>query len=111
MKKFYNREEELHALRNPNTSDGGVLSVVVGRRRVGKTRLLREAFQGNDNFFYLFVSRKPEKVLVQEYTALIQSKLNVKWFSPESLRDIIEYLLDYSTLITPSRWLSMNFRI
>lgn len=97
VKKFYNREHELNALRNPNTSHGGVLSVVVGRRRVGKTRLLTEAFKDDPNYLYFFVSRKHEKVLVQEYTALIQSKLSAKWFRPESLRDIIEYLLDYST--------------
>ncbi|EGQ9284260.1 AAA family ATPase [Vibrio parahaemolyticus] len=102
MKKFYNRQSELSELtrisENIETTFGQ-LSVLVGKRRVGKTRLLKEAFgdNGNNKTLYFFISRKSEAMLVHEFAELIASELNAKFFKPESLRDIFEFLLDYST--------------
>lgn len=63
----------------------------------GKTRLLNEAFhQENTKFLYLFISRKSERSLVAEFAEIINSELGVKFFQPQSLRDIIEFLLDYT---------------
>ena len=101
MQKFYNREVQLNKLRTISDNIGqskGRLSVVVGRRRVGKTRLLNEAFQSiTQQYLYLFVSRKSESALVSEFSTILQNELNTKFFKPESLKDIYEYLLDYST--------------
>lgn len=100
MKKFYNRQKELKALQTVSeqiVKTKGQLSVMVGRRRVGKTRLLNEAFQQeNTRFLYLFISRKSENALVAEFAEIINSELGVKFFQPQSLRDIIEFLLDYT---------------
>ena len=100
MKKFYNRQKELKALQTVSeqiVKTKGQLSVMVGRRRVGKTRLLNEAFQQeNTQFLYLFISRKSENALVAEFAEIINSELGVKFFQPQSLRDIIEFLLDYT---------------
>lgn len=98
MKKFYNRKQELQTLRqiSENTGKGqSNLSVLVGFRRVGKTRLINEAFK-NTRHIYLFVSKKSEKVLVQEFADIISVECNAKFFRPESLINIIEFLLDYS---------------
>ena len=101
MQKFYNREVQVNKLRTISDDieqSKGRLSVVVGRRRVGKTRLLNEAFQGiAQKHLYLFVSRKSESALVSEFSTILQNELNTKFFKPESLKDIYEYLLDYST--------------
>ncbi|TKF23421.1 ATP-binding protein [Vibrio genomosp. F6] len=100
MKKFYNRQKELKALQTVSeqiVETKGQLSVMVGRRRVGKTRLLNEAFhQEKTPFLYLFISRKSENALVVEFAEIINSELGVKFFQPQSLRDIIEFLLDYT---------------
>lgn len=104
MKKFYNREGQLNKLRdisNRIADSKGRLSVVVGRRRVGKTRLLNEAFSGDsvdkNNYLYLFISRKSEAVLVDEFAAIIRNKFDAKFFQPSSLKDIFEYLFHYAT--------------
>lgn len=101
MQKFYNRELQLKKLRTISDDieqSKGRLSVVVGRRRVGKTRLLNEAFQGiSEQHLYLFISRKSESALVTEFSTILQNELNTKFFQPESLKDIFEYLLDHST--------------
>ena len=98
MQKFYNREEQLAQLRaissNLNQSKGQ-LSVVVGRRRVGKTRLLNEAFT-NTPFLYLFISRKSENALVEEFANILRIQLNTKFFQPTCLLDIFEFIFDYA---------------
>ena len=45
--KFYNREKELEKLRRIEESshNGSKMTVVVGRRRIGKTKLIKEAFE------------------------------------------------------------------
>lgn len=100
MQKFYNREEPLAKLRALScniTETKGRLSVVVGRRRVGKTRLLSEAFSTLEGqYLYLFISRKSEAALVDEFKAVIVEQLGAKFFQPQSLRDIFEYLFDYA---------------
>jgi hypothetical protein len=98
MKTFYNRQTQLTQLRNNTANNSAIFDVIVGRRRVGKTRLIQEAFSAiNNPYIYLFVSRKSEQALVDEFSQIIKNQLNTKFFSPQSLRDIFEYLLDYST--------------
>jgi|AntRauTorcE11897_2_1112592.scaffolds.fasta_scaffold01361_9 AAA+ ATPase superfamily predicted ATPase len=100
MEKFYNREQQLSDLRAISAGieqSKGQLSVVVGRRRVGKTRLLNEAFaQERGLFLYLFISRKNEAALVEEFTNILRLQLGVKFFQPQSLLDIFEFLFDYA---------------
>lgn len=100
MQKFYNREEQLAKLRDISNNleeTKGRLSVVVGRRRVGKTRLLNEAFSTiKPQYLYLFISRKSEAALVDEFATIIIDKLDAKFFQPKTLKDIFEYLLHYS---------------
>lgn len=100
MKKFYNRDEQLNKLRDVSLhikDTKGRLSVVVGRRRVGKTRLLNEAFLNTPSqYLYLFISRKSEAALVNEFSTIISNSLDAKFFSPATLKDIFEYLLHYA---------------
>ncbi len=100
MQKFYNREDHLSKLRSLSSNlstTKGRLSVVVGRRRVGKTRLLNEAFSKQEGqYLYLFISRKSEAALLDEFKAVLADVLGTKFFQPQSLRDIFEYLFDYA---------------
>ena len=55
--KFYDREEQLKTLREMRElSYNGYsrLTVVTGRRRIGKTTLIKEAYQ-DEPYIYLFV--------------------------------------------------------
>ncbi|MEZ8062068.1 MULTISPECIES: ATP-binding protein [Vibrio] len=104
MKEFCYRQLELSELASISEkikSTYGQLSVVVGKRRVGKTRLLKDAFYYHDTTktLYFLVSRKSEAMLIHEFTDIIATELNVKLFKPESLKDIIEYLIHYSMRI------------
>ena len=63
--KFFDREdkiEKLRAIRERSASEAQ-FTVVTGRRRVGKTELVKRVYRVGD-FAYLFVSRKSESDLV-----------------------------------------------
>ena len=50
---FLDRSRELTRLRRALSRPGGALIVVYGRRRCGKSRLLREALRGREHAYYL----------------------------------------------------------
>ena len=60
--KFYNREKEIAELKRVQELAFGQNSrmiVVTGRRRIGKTSLIKEALKGTPTV-YLFIGRKAE---------------------------------------------------
>ncbi|MEY4503721.1 MAG: hypothetical protein RL154_9 [Pseudomonadota bacterium] len=75
--KFYNREKELDILykTGKDSLTSAKMTVIVGRRRVGKTALIKQAFK---NELYFFVSKKNEALLCEELQTLAQEVLNIK---------------------------------
>ncbi|MBI5192037.1 MAG: ATP-binding protein [Nitrospirae bacterium] len=96
--KFYNRKQELHELNRlyNQSKDTARMTVITGRRRVGKTMLALE-FAGKHKFIYLFVSRKSEHLLCMEYIEEIKKHFplpvigDIKFF-----KDVFALLLDLS---------------
>lgn len=77
--KFYNRSAEIEELRRIQRlafERHSRMTVITGRRRIGKTSLAMEATSGECPTVYLFVSRKSEAALCEEYSGLIASALN-----------------------------------
>lgn len=72
--KFYNREQELKLLNytREETNSGSKLTVITGRRRVGKTKLVLKSLE-NTNFLYFFVARKSERLLCEEYVSEVKN--------------------------------------
>lgn len=66
--KFFDREDKIEKLRaiRAKSAKESQFTVMVGRRRVGKTELVKKAF-GDEDFIYLFVSRKSEVDLVEGF--------------------------------------------
>ncbi len=92
--KFYNRENALKNLRDIKASslEASKMSIIVGRRRIGKTKLIKEAYGDR---VYLFVSKKNEALLCQEFVTVIQDVLAVKIYGTIStFRELFEYLMD-----------------
>ncbi len=98
--KFYNRETEIAELLELSRqayTNGGLMSVIVGRRRVGKTRLLRQTYQDTLNYLYLFTAKKPEPLLCEEFSTLIQQKLDLPIFGNlQHFRQLFAFLLESS---------------
>ena len=76
--KFYNRENELNILKDlyGQCEKTAKMSVLTGRRRIGKTLLSLE-FCREYKFIYLFVSKKSEQLLCSEYLDEIKKVFNV----------------------------------
>ena len=77
--KFYNREEELKVLcevQEQSFNDHSRFTVVTGRRRVGKTKLILKSCEEQPTV-YLFVARKNEGELCSKFTQVISQSLNM----------------------------------
>ena len=97
--KFYDRDSELNALLKlyGQTKEGAKMSVLTGRRRVGKTLLSLE-FVRNHKFVYLFVSKKSESLLCIEYLEEIRRVFDVPVIGEiRKFKDIFSLLLEIST--------------
>ena len=91
--KFYNRTKELAYLKNisDDAKESSRMTVIVGRRRIGKTKLIKEAYKKS---IYLFVSRKNEALLCEEFITIIQNELDIKIFGEfKKFKDLFEYLM------------------
>ncbi len=93
--KFYNRENELKLLTKADKlkNNRSVMTMLIGRRRVGKTTLVLQNFS-KDKVLYFFVSKKSEILLCEEFLEEIKNKLDVKIFGNiKRFEDLFDYLL------------------
>jgi uncharacterized protein len=74
--QFYDRERELARLDEIASLSrrASHLAVVTGRRRIGKTELIRRFAERRDDVLYFFVSRKKPQVLLEEYRDLLGNR-------------------------------------
>jgi AAA+ ATPase superfamily predicted ATPase len=75
--KFYNRENELAKL-NKIFTEGAKqahLFVLSGRRRIGKTTLIKHFTEGRDDVVYLFVSKKKPHLLLAEFSEILAERI------------------------------------
>ena len=94
--KLYDREEQLEMLREMRElSYNGYsrLTVVTGRRRIGKTTLIKEAYK-DEPYVYLFVGRKSESVLCREFCEEYQAKTGTFVPPMSAFRDVFRFLME-----------------
>lgn len=96
--KFYNREKEIALLQQIEglSRTTAQMTFVTGRRRIGKTSLLLKATE-NNKLVYLFVTKKSEQLLCQEFVDTIENSLGVKLFGKITrFSELFDYLLSVS---------------
>lgn len=97
--RFYNREKELASLekvRQVSFSVHSQMTVLTGRRRIGKTSLIFKSCEDTPTV-YLFVSRSNETDLCSSFTAEIRQSLNI--YVPEftNFTELFRFLMDLGT--------------
>ncbi|MBQ9596686.1 MAG: ATP-binding protein [Bacteroidales bacterium] len=95
--KFYDRENELKQLGNiiRQSQNGSRMTVLMGRRRIGKTELALRC--GDNTLLYFFVGKKTEALLCQDFVREIQEKLNIPMLGGTgSFAELFRYLLRLS---------------
>lgn len=96
--RFYDRLSELNALErvHKQIETGARLSVITGRRRIGKTRLIR-TFCEDKASLYLFISRKSEELLCAEFSTYLQDTLGVRAYGEiRRLIDIMRLIFEHT---------------
>lgn len=76
--KFYNREQELKLLANTRDvafNNHSQMTVLTGRRRIGKTKLILKSCE-NTPTVYLFIRRSNEATLCSQFTETASQSLN-----------------------------------
>ena len=94
--KFYNREKELERInrtREVAFNNHSQMTVLTGRRRIGKTSLILKSCE-NTPTVYLFVSRGNETMLCSQFAQIASRELNT-FISPKisSFADLFETLM------------------
>src|SRR5690554_2530500 len=98
--KFYNRKSELAELariRELSINNHSRLTVITGRRRIGKTSLIMKSVEDMPTV-YLFVGRKNEASLCAEFIPIISQSINS--FVPTEIntfRFLFQYLMHLFT--------------
>ena len=96
--KFYDREKESAALARIESisKDFAQMTVISGRRRIGKTALIKH-YPKSIPFVYFFVGRKSEAMLCQELTEIISETLD------EELGDFISFSKLFAAIMSISK--------
>ena len=97
--KFYDREKELGILQNnwEQTVEQSRMTVLTGRRRIGKTTLLiKSAEDSGQTLLYLYVSKDNERVLTAKFQEAAEHLLGLKVFGRmETFAQFLEQLLRF----------------
>ena len=96
--KFYNREKEIKLLANilEAADENAQMVTLMGRRRIGKTKLLFHATQDTPTL-YFFVARKAEPLLCRDFIDEITSVLRLPIYGEiQDFKTIFQLLMDYS---------------
>ena len=96
--KFYDREIEINILKENElqSKKSAVFTVLMGRKRVGKTTLITTALKDFD-YAYLFVSKDSEAVLCQKFQQTLEEQLGIHIYGSIShFRDLFEIIMKES---------------
>ena len=101
---FYDREKELAALQKIEklSASTAQMTVITGRRRIGKTTLIKKAFTGIP-FVYFFVGKKSETLLCTELGEIVREVLG------EDIGDFTSFPRLFGTIMSISK--RKNFTI
>ncbi|MBQ8560484.1 MAG: ATP-binding protein, partial [Spirochaetaceae bacterium] len=98
MEQFYDRTKELAALNqiDQQSKEYACFTLLTGRRRIGKTELLRHFIQ-NKKSAYLFTIRDSQGALCSQWQRILAESIGLKIFGAVTeLADLFEQILLFS---------------
>ncbi len=99
--RFYDREKEIAELKRLDdlAERSAQLTVLMGRRRTGKTTLMMHALEGKP-YLYFFVGKKAEQLQCMDFQRQIESVLGLHIHGQaKSIASLIEDLMIYARII------------
>ena len=76
--EFVGREDEIQELRRirERSRTNARFTVITGRRRVGKTELVKKAL-GDEPYLYFYITKKAQPELCEEFRQIVESVLHI----------------------------------
>ncbi|MCL2014115.1 MAG: ATP-binding protein [Oscillospiraceae bacterium] len=99
MKRFINRERELATLNEQYAADDASFMVIYGRRRVGKTTLIKE-FLKDKKAFYFLAEEENEAISMKRFANLLAGYTGqdyIKKMQFDDWHEIFELFKDYKS--------------
>lgn len=90
--KFINRFFELSTLNKAYKSSNSEFFVIYGRRRIGKTELIKK-FAHKKNHFYFLAKKQDLKLEVERFRKKISEKFNIYLRETDSFEELIKEIL------------------
>ena len=93
--KFYDRTRELAILQDSEQQsfESAVFTVLMGRRRVGKTSLITQFFEKKE-YAYLFVSKDSETLLCQNFQKDLEQQIGLTIYGEVTkFKDLFEVIM------------------
>src|SRR3989338_1792772 len=92
---FYNRKSELEGLKKHLSSTNSEMIILEGRRRIGKTELIKQLLSQHEEKIYFFVNITERKLGLEEFSHTIAREIGdtIHFDTPTQLYD---YLADQS---------------
>ena len=100
--KFYNRNNELALLKKADAlkNEHSIMTILIGRRRIGKTTLALQPFTKEPKL-YFFVSKKEESLLCEEFLEEIKDKLTLPIFGEiKTFENLFAFLMQAAQTIS-----------
>lgn len=97
MKRFIDRERELATLNEQHTANDAAFMVIYGRRRVGKTTLIKE-FIKNKRALYFLANEETEAVSMRRFAETLAEYTGQEYLknaSFENWRDLFDIFLKH----------------
>ena len=95
--EFYGREEEQKQINYILSKNDFASGIIYGRRRLGKTELLKHCFYNSNKTFIIYqCNQENEKSNINDLVKIIKETLGIKNLFFETFVDAIEFLFEYA---------------
>ena len=95
---FFGREDEIKELRRIReiSRHNARFTVITGRRRVGKTELVKKAYE-DEPYLYFYITKKAQPELCEEFRQIVEKVLGIPFPGRiERFSDILKFILERS---------------
>ena len=91
--KFINRVEELKILEERYSSRKSEFLIIYGRRRIGKTEIIKQFAKEKDHFYFLS-RREPIKLEIERFRKKFAEKFNINLNETNDFEDLFKQILE-----------------
>lgn len=101
--KLIGREQETAEIQKCIKSNKSEFVIIYGRRRVGKTFLVKKIFNGIFDFYFVGSSRMTSKMQLEDFASSLSKYSGIKTIVPQNWKDAFNLLSNYLETLNEKR--------